>query len=69
MKHWVKKGRTGTGKCGRKCRIGKLKGNQWVHRYKIAQGSKLAKGGIGRKAFKNMMPKMLHMELLVAAKK
>ena len=27
------------------------------------------KGGRGRKAFKNMMPKMLHMELLVAAKK
>ena len=68
MKHWVKKGRTGTGKCGRKCKIGKLKDKQWVHRYKIAQGSKLAKGGRGRKAFKNMMPKMLHMELLVAAK-
>ena len=51
----------------RKCRFGKLKGNQWVHRYKIAQGSKLAKGGIGRKAFKNMMPKMLHQELIKAA--
>ena len=48
---------------------GKLKGKQWVHRYKIAQASSLAKGGIGRKAFKNMMPKMLHMEMLGAAKK
>ena len=69
MKRWKKKGRTGTGMCSKKCRAGQWKGNQWVHRYKIAQASSLAKGGIGRKAFKNMMPKMLHMEMLEAAKK
>ena len=69
MKRWKKKGRTGTGMCSKRCQAGGWQGNQWVHRYKIAQASSLAKGGIGRKAFKNMMPKMLHMEMLEAAKK
>ena len=35
-----------------------------LRRYKIAQGSQLARGGKGRKAWKNMMPKKLHRELL-----
>ena len=40
--------------------------NGW-HKYKIAQASHQAKGGAGRKAFKNMMPAKLHMELLKEA--
>ena len=42
--------------------------NKWVHRYKIAQGSKEAKCGKGRRARKNMMPELLHKEMLKAAK-
>ena len=39
MKKWQKKGRTGTGMCSKKCQAGRWQGNQWVHRYKIAQAS------------------------------
>ena len=42
---------------------------KWVHRFKIAQGSWQAAGGLGRKARKNMMPEALQRELLQAAMK
>ena len=67
MKKWKPKGSTGTGQCCRRCKSGRKVGNQWVHKYKIAQASHQAKGGAGRKAFKNMMPAKLHMELLKEA--
>ena len=65
---WTPKGATGTGKCGGRCAVGMMgdKG-RWVHRYKIAQGSTQAKGGKGRKANKNMMPRELHKEILGGA--
>ena len=65
LKRWTPKGRTGTGRCKGVCRYGSMgdKG-KWVHRFKIAQGSTQAKGGKGRKAYKNMMPYKLHRELL-----
>jgi hypothetical protein len=37
-----------------------------VHRYRISQDSRGAHGGKGRKAKKNMMPALLHAELLKA---
>ena len=39
---------------------------KWVHRCKIAQGSRQAAGGAGRKARKNMMPLGLQRELMEA---
>ena len=53
--------------CEQRCNGGRWEDDQWVHQYKIAQGSWQAKGGKGRKAHKNMMPEMLHKELLEAA--
>ena len=69
MKRWKPKGSTGTGRCRARCKHG-YRGSKgrWVHRYKIAQGSNQAKGGKGRKAYKNMMPYKLHRELLRVAK-
>jgi len=64
---WTPRGTTGSGLCEHRCRGGRWENNQWVHQYKIAQGSWQAKGGRGRKAHKNMMPAMLHRELLEAA--
>ena len=57
LKRWKPKGRTGSGRCRGMCKHGLMgtKG-RWVHKYKIAQGSTQAKGGKGRKAYKNMMP-------------
>jgi hypothetical protein len=65
LKRWKPKGRTGSGRCRGMCKHGFMgtKG-RWVHKYKIAQGSTQAKGGKGRKAYKNMMPYRLHRELL-----
>ena len=65
---WEPKGETGTGKCDRKCWCGERgTSGKWVHRFKIAQGSHQAAGGLGRKARKNMLPRALHLELLEAA--
>ena len=65
---WVPKGRTGTGRCEKRCWVGMWgERGRWVHRYKIAQGSREAKGGLGRRAHKNMMPQELHEELLQSA--
>ena len=64
---WTPQGTTGSGRCDHRCRGGRWENDQWVHQYKIAQGSWQAKGGKGRKAHKNMMPVMLHKELLEAA--
>jgi len=50
----------GSGSCGPKA--GHLVDTKWVHQYKIAQASHQAKGGMGRKSFKDMMPAKLHME-------
>ena len=64
---WTPRGTTGSGLCEHRCGGGRWENNQWVHQYKIAQGSWQAKGARGRKAHKNMMPAMLHRELLEAA--
>ena len=65
---WVPAGTTGTGKCEQRCLQG-IRGQtgRWEHVYKLAQGSWQAKGGPGRKANKNMMPRALHVEILRAA--
>ena len=71
MKKWKPRGTTGNGRCqsGARCRMGSIgKHNKWVHRYKIAQGSKEAKCGKGRRARKNMMPELLHKEMLKEAR-
>ena len=62
---WQPRGRTGTGLCMGECKWGQesAKGH-WEHIYKIAQGSKQAKTGKGRKARKNMMPLWLQQELV-----
>ena len=69
MAKWKPMGATGTGQCDRRCKSGQIQvgTGYWVHKYKIAQASHQAKGGAGRKAFKNMMPAKLHMELLKEA--
>lgn len=68
MLAWVPKGTTGTGQCEMRCTMGaRTESGRWAHRYKLAQGSHLAKGGRGRKARKNMMPRGLHRELLQEA--
>ena len=65
---WMPKGMTGTGKCRRQCLVGYWgDSGRWVHKYKIAQGSRQAKGGLGRRANKNMMPQDLHEEILRSA--
>ena len=68
MLDWLPKGTTGTGRCERRCVAGKWgdKG-RWVHVFKLAQSSWQEKSGRGRKAFKNMMPMLLHIELVVQA--
>ena len=71
MKKWKPRGVTGNEKCqsGARCKVVFVGShNKYVHKYKIAQGSKQAKCGKGRRARKNMMPAMLHKELLVAAR-
>ena len=40
---------------------------RWVHKFKIAQKSRQAVRGKGRKALKNMMPLLLQQELYRAA--
>ena len=65
---WSPRGSTGTGRCEGRCSRGALSAaGRWTHTYKIAQGSRQAKGGRGRKANKNMMPQELHEEILRAA--
>ena len=70
MKKWKPKGEQqgGNGRCRDRCRAGEWGASgKWVHRCKIAQGSRQAAGGAGRKARKNMMPVGLQRELLKAA--
>lgn len=72
MRKWKPKGQSGNGRCqtGARCKVGFIGShNKYVHQYKIAQGSKQAKCGKGRRARKNMMPAMLHRELLLEARK
>jgi hypothetical protein len=65
---WSPRGSTGTGRCEGRCSRGSLSAaGRWTHTYKIAQGSRQAKGGRGRKANKNMMPQELHEEVLLGA--
>ena len=53
--------------CGGKCGMMHMRGGRWVHRYRISQDSGGgAHGGKGRKAKKNMMPALLHAEMLGA---
>ena len=66
MGRWAPGGATGTGLCGGKCGMMHMRGGRWVHRYRISQDSRGAHGGKGRKAKKNMMPALLHAELLRA---
>ena len=67
---WTNMRKLREGRCGQRCKYGfrNYKG-KWEHKYKIAQGSRQAKGGQGRKAFKNMMPCLLHKGLVQAALK
>ena len=65
---WRPQGTTGTGLCCSRCTEGEWSSKgRWTHRYTIAQGSKQAKGGAGRRANKQMMPRLLHLEILKAA--
>ena len=65
---WTPRGSTGTGRCECRCSAGERSAaGRWTHIFKIAQGSRQAKGGRGRKANKNMMPQELHEEMLRAA--
>ena len=62
---WQPRGTTNTGRCGGKCKMGfKGKGGRWNHFFTLAQGSKEARGGMGRRARKEQVPRMLHQELL-----
>ena len=70
MKRWRPQGTTGDGKgrCGNMCCAGEWgRAGKWTHRFKIAQGSRQAAGGKGRKARKNMMPYDLQAELMMEA--
>ena len=43
-----------------------MRKGRWVHRYRISQDSGGVHGCKGRKAKKNMMPALLHVEMLGA---
>ena len=64
---WQPKGTTGSGRCEGRCEGGRMsQAGRWEHEFKIAQGSWQAMGGKGRKAYKIMIPKALHLEILRA---
>ena len=68
MDQWQPQGTTGSGRCEGRCEGGRLsQAGKWEHVFKIAQGSWQAVGGKGRKAYKNMIPRTLHLEILRAA--
>ena len=61
---WVPKGQTGTGKCEQRCCSGEWASTgKWRHRNGIARESHREVQGRGRKAWKNMVPQMLHAEI------
>ena len=62
--NWEPKGTTGTGLCEQKCGMGKWsEKGKFKHEYTIARESHKEMAGVGRKAFKNMVPLMLQREV------
>ena len=60
---WQPNGKTGLARCEGKCEGGQVsQAEKSEHEFEIAQGSWQARGGKGRKAFKNLIPKDLHLE-------